>query len=308
MGCGRLEDSDMLDNPYLGAGLYGPDHRTFSGDSLVSLLEMYDECLELVKLNEAEALAGDDVITRKRRGKPWTGIRKAFAGKTCRFGGGTVSTRERERIDAAFLFRSVPWADPLMHATTFGGTWWDALPDLYSLDYREVLLKVLARELLETDILLGFIQLFTVKCTSALDPPLGFGGHCASIYMAHPSVPPPTPLVGELAERRADGEFGKFPYPCDGRPYNLFWGNLLETKLVEDTGLGDFLRDEIKLNPAAMADGIPAKACIGQLFGRYTFFCLSGDINDCLKPNKTYQRRYKMIVRFLLDNDLIYRN
>ena len=168
-----------------------------------------------------------------------------------------------------------------------------------TIDYRDIL-NIISRYLIKNyDYKYGYIQLFQKHCLHQIMP-----SEKATLRLSRYFD---TPLISIIEQSRYDGEISRYESrEWNYEPFNLYWANIIHKSIADKCDITQFLRDEISLKYVEITDEIPHIACVGRIFEDYLYFCLSDNIEDALNPNKEYVRKYKKILNYMMDKDIIY--
>ena len=302
---------EIYHHPYIGGAFYTAGFELFLSKEFYPVIDLYNESLtDRWRTNELLLCPGvwhegrgyPPQISRKRRGKTFDTLYRRYPDTVCH---SVVSSRvESSKIgtEYALIGRTAELRVDRIEAVAFLGTWWEETAPFFTQDYRSVFLDVFRISQQRRAVDAGFLQLYGKFCLNEIMP-YARGGPHSTLHMG----PHRTPLLDRVVSSQHDGELSAIdPGPWDGRPYNLYWANLIRRSVASRIDLEGYLVTEIGLERVDLTDGIPPQACMGTLDDDYLFFCLSGDIDDSIRPSKKYRDQYNTILDYMLEKDFIY--
>lgn len=294
--------------PYLGGAFYGEHDGPVRADKFYDLVKIFERALSprwktnslyLYPWEMRESYRASAAINWMKRGNSWDNMFQRIGKRDCR----TISLAcVPSSKTKAFEFSSISASTsdsvwPIFYLDYFGV--YDAKEPLFAMNFSEVFVSLFRKLNASYKIKYGFIQLYTENCGMSIIP------HRKNFPMA--SKVELVPLIKQVAKSRYDGQLSKHPpSKWDGEPFNLYWGNVIDNDVAKKSGLAKFLSKCKGLTEVEIQDTIPKQACRGRLGDDHLFFCLSGDIKECLKPDARYRKLYSEILKYMLERGAIY--
>lgn len=310
----NLEDKEILvirQSPYLGGGFYSNRIQSLNTKYFYDFLNVFSSTLHQFKPNHISVYRiGEErekrkffIVKRKE-----SHIRERLDALNCGGINAICVKSKKYMFELTFFSTSVTSDYASIHEMTWGGPI-DYNGPVLKKSPLEVFFEIYRADPYSMPDRFGFINLYPRECQMAALP-----SSKKATYDCYQRV---VPLVERIATMRGDQYFtvtkgflgfDEPAVPYDGRPHNLYWGNLIPRKLADSIKLEEFLKEKIGLEHVGALDTAnpPQTACMGHVDNDYLFFTLSDDIHDSLNPPPAYADRYNAILDYYLAHDFIY--